>query len=98
MNIINLLNQIKEDEVVLPGIQRDFVWSEDKIVKLLDSIMRGLKTAESAQVIVDSMRNYYNFIRPHQSLDGKTPVEEANINLESGNNKWKSIIKIATNR
>lgn len=41
MNIINLLNQIKEGEIVLPGIQRDFVWSKEKIVKLLDSIMRG---------------------------------------------------------
>jgi len=26
---------------VLPAIQRDFVWSEDKIIKLLDSVMRG---------------------------------------------------------
>lgn len=41
MNIINLLNQIKDDDIVLPGIQRDFVWSTDKIIKLLDSIMRG---------------------------------------------------------
>lgn len=41
MNIINLLNQIKDDDIVLPGIQRDFVWSKDKIIKLLDSIMRG---------------------------------------------------------
>jgi len=41
MNIINLLNQIKDNEIVLPGIQRDFVWSKDKIIKLLDSIMRG---------------------------------------------------------
>jgi uncharacterized protein with ParB-like and HNH nuclease domain len=28
-------------DIVLPGIQRDFVWSKDKIIKLLDSIMRG---------------------------------------------------------
>ena len=41
MNIINLLNLIKDNEIVLPGIQRNFVWSEVKIIKLLDSIMRG---------------------------------------------------------
>jgi len=41
MNIISLLNKIKDNEIVLPGIQRDFVWSKEKIVKLLDSIMRG---------------------------------------------------------
>jgi uncharacterized protein with ParB-like and HNH nuclease domain len=41
MSIINLLNQIKNDEIVLPAIQRDFVWPEDKVRRLLDSIMRG---------------------------------------------------------
>src|SRR6266481_3117711 len=41
MSIVNLLNQIKHEEVVLPAIQRDFVWPEDKVLRLLDSIMRG---------------------------------------------------------
>lgn len=41
MSIINLLNQIENDEIVLPAIQRDFVWPEDKVFRLLDSIMRG---------------------------------------------------------
>lgn len=41
MSIHSLLNQIKKDDIVLPGIQRDFVWSKARILKLLDSIMRG---------------------------------------------------------
>ena len=41
MNIVTLLNQIESGDIVLPAIQRDFVWSEDKIEKLMDSIMRG---------------------------------------------------------
>lgn len=41
MNIVSLLNQIKSNEIVLPAIQREFVWSEDKIEKLMESIMRG---------------------------------------------------------
>jgi len=40
MSIISLLEQIKNDEIVLPAIQRGFVWDEEKIEKLLDSIMR----------------------------------------------------------
>ena len=40
MSIVNLLEQIKNDEIVLPAIQRNFVWSEDQVEKLLDSIMR----------------------------------------------------------
>jgi len=41
MTIISLLNQIRSGEIVLPAIQRDFVWPEEKIFTLLDSIMRG---------------------------------------------------------
>ncbi|OQY75898.1 MAG: hypothetical protein B6D44_00610 [Ignavibacteriales bacterium UTCHB2] len=41
MNIISLLNQIDSREIVLPAIQRDFVWEESKILKLMDSILRG---------------------------------------------------------
>jgi len=41
MTIVNILNQIRNNEVVLPAIQRDFVWSEERTEKLLDSIMRG---------------------------------------------------------
>jgi uncharacterized protein with ParB-like and HNH nuclease domain len=41
MSIVAVLNQIKNEEIVLPAIQRDFVWPSEKIFKLLDSIMRG---------------------------------------------------------
>jgi len=41
MSIATLLNQIKNEEIVLPAIQRDFVWPSEKIFKLLDSVMRG---------------------------------------------------------
>jgi hypothetical protein len=41
MSIISLLNQVRNNEVVLPAIQRDFVWEKPKIQKLLDSIFRG---------------------------------------------------------
>ena len=39
--IMGLLNQIQRDDVVLPAIQRDFVWSEAQTEMLLDSLMRG---------------------------------------------------------
>jgi len=39
--IMGLLKQIDEDEIVLPAIQRDFVWNEPETEMLLDSIMRG---------------------------------------------------------
>jgi len=39
--IISLITQIDNKEIVLPAIQRNFVWEEDRITKLFDSIMRG---------------------------------------------------------
>lgn len=41
MSILSLLNQVKDHEIVLPKIQRKFVWTENNIYKLMDSIMRG---------------------------------------------------------
>jgi uncharacterized protein with ParB-like and HNH nuclease domain len=37
-SIVNLLNQIKQEEIVLPAIQRDFVWPDEKALRLLDSM------------------------------------------------------------
>lgn len=41
MSVISILNQVVEGDVVLPNIQRKFVWQDEKITKLMDSIMRG---------------------------------------------------------
>jgi hypothetical protein len=58
--------------------------------------MRGLDDEPIAQTMMEGLRIYYNFIRPHQALNGKTPVEMANIDLSLGRNKWKSLIEKAT--
>ena len=62
-------------------------------VRQRNKVMRGLDHEDSAQTMLDGMRIYYNFIRPHMALDGETPAEQANIDLELGNNKWLSLIK-----
>lgn len=41
--------------------------------------------------IVEGHRLYYNFIKPHESLDGKTPSEKAGIVIE-GANKWLTLM------
>jgi len=58
-------------------------------------VMRGLDHDESAQKLIDGKRFYYNFIRPHQALNGKTPAEAAGINLNLGDNKWLELIRKA---
>jgi putative transposase len=60
-------------------------------VRERDKTMRGLKKEESD--ILKGLRIYYNFIRPHMALNGKTPAEVANINLQLGQNRWEDLIR-----
>ena len=60
--------------------------------------MRGFKTEESARQILEGFRAYYNFIRKHQSLKGKTPAEMANIDLNLKGNKWIALIEKANKK
>ena len=38
--IFKLIEDIDSKKVILPAMQRNFVWSEEKICKLFDSLMR----------------------------------------------------------
>ena len=38
-------------------------------------VMRGLHNDKTATAFNDGFKAYYNFIRPHQALNGKTPAE-----------------------
>ena len=44
------------------------------------------------QILVDIVRHYYNFLRPHEALSGKTPVE-ADVDLRVRG--WSSLINLA---
>jgi hypothetical protein len=66
-------------------------------IRQRNKVMRGLDDEATAQTMMDGLRLYYNFIRPHSALDGKTPAQKAKIisNLES--ESWVSLIKKASN-
>jgi len=55
-------------------------------------VQRGWKSHKS--VIAEGQRIYYNFVKPHQALDGQTPAEKAGIDIGKSNSrdKWKNII------
>ena len=51
--------------------------------------MRGFHgSVESANAIMKGLEIYYNFVRKHLSLNGKTPAEVTISKLGLGNNKW----------
>jgi hypothetical protein len=58
--------------------------------------MRGLDDEQTAQTMMDGLRIYYNFMRPHMALDGKTPAQKARIADSSTPENWLSLIKKAS--
>jgi putative transposase len=55
--------------------------------------MRGLKAFESTKQILEGYTVHYNYVRPHQSLGGKTPAQAARMDAPSS---WKGLIEQAT--
>jgi len=60
-----------------------------------EKVMRGIKKEDS--MIFDGYQIYHNYVRPHMSLDGKTPAEKCGIKIE-GNNKWITLIQNASQK
>src|SRR5271157_3548894 len=63
-------------------------------IRQRNKVMRGLDDVEAAQTMMDGLRIYYNFIRSHTALGGKTPAQKANVESEEA--KWMSLIKKAS--
>lgn len=55
--------------------------------------MRGFDSEETAGIMTSAFRNYYNFIKPHNSLDGLTPAQVVGIGVEDSENKWEELLK-----
>lgn len=56
---------------------------------------RGMSQNDTTKAMLDGWFVYYNFLRPHSSLGGKTPAEAAGIELNL-ENRWESLIDLAT--
>jgi putative transposase len=53
-----------------------------------EKVMRGIKSMETP--IFQGNQIYYNFIRPHEALEGRTPAEAAGIGVKGG---WEGLIR-----
>ena len=67
MSIFQLVNEIDNKEIVLPAIQRDFVWDEDKIERLYDSVLRGYPIGIALLWETYEPLQYREFERHHTS-------------------------------
>lgn len=74
-SIKDTLELITTGQMYLPAIQRKYVWSENQIVKLMDSIMRGYPIGTflfwniSGRAINEKKYSLYEFIREYHERD-----------------------------
>lgn len=61
-------------------------------------VQRGWKTIKTP--LAEGMRIQYNFVKPHMTLKGKTPAQQAGIDVVSKKgNKWMDLLELSlTNR
>ncbi len=59
-------------------------------------VMRSLDNSISAEDFALGMQTYYNYIRPHQGINGMTPAMMANIPLDLTGNRWEKMIELST--
>lgn len=60
-------------------------------LKQRTKVMRGLKNIESALDFMSGWLVHYNYLRPHHSLDNRTPAEVAGVDFPYNN--WADIIR-----
>ncbi len=59
-------------------------------------VMRSFDSSIGAADFAAGMQTYYNYIRPHQGIDGMTPAEMAGIDIDLTGNRWMKMIEMAT--
>ncbi len=61
-------------------------------IKNRTKVMRGFDGFNPCQNWLTLFQIYYNFLRPHMALDGKTPAQRAGIDIEFPD-RWVSLIR-----
>jgi len=79
--LYGLLTQIDKDEIVLPAMQRPFVWREDRIYRLIDSLLRGFPIGAVMLWRTQSIQRYRRISRDIDTgVAAKFVYEESTAN------------------
>jgi hypothetical protein len=72
----SILNEMHENRWVLPAIQREFVWNDEQICRLFDSMMRGYPFGTFLFWQIEpksaSKFKFYEFMRRYHERDSRT--------------------------
>ena len=77
-----VLAQIDLGKIVLPAMQRPFVWKEDRITKLVDSLLRGFPLGTALLWKTSAMQRYRRFQKDIQPDSGITIAFEKGESAE----------------
>lgn len=75
MTIANALRQIQERRLILPAIQREYVWKPSQVIRVFDSVMRGYPVGSflSWRVMPDTISDFkfYGFMKDYSAFDNR---------------------------
>lgn len=75
MTIATALKLIQKNELILPAIQREYVWKPSQVIKIFDSVLRGYPVGSflSWKVLPETVSSFkfYGFMRDYSGYDKK---------------------------
>src|SRR5215217_7635822 len=86
----NQVDHIAKGGITKPHTNNNRVERLNGTLRERVKVQRGWKNPKSS--IAEGQRIYYNFVKPHQALDDKTPAEKVGTNIE-GKNKWRTLLQ-----
>lgn len=101
MTIARALRQIQEHRLILPAIQREFVWKPSQVIRVFDSIMRGypvgsfLSWRVSPETI--SKFKFYGFMKDYSAFDSfhnpviDIPTDHENVAVLDGQQRLTAL-------
>lgn len=101
MTIASTLKLVQRNELVLPAIQREFVWKASQVVKVFDSIMRGYPVGSflSWKVEPENLAKFkfYGFMKDYSGYNAKhnpvidIPTDQARVAVLDGQQRLTSL-------
>jgi putative transposase len=71
--------------------QAEFLEYWHSTVKFRTRTLKGLKSADTAHKFLEGFRIWYNYLRPQECLNGKTPAEKAEVTYSS--RSWGDVLQ-----
>ena len=75
MSIASALRQIQDRRLILPAIQREYVWKPSQVIRVFDSVMRGYPIGSflSWKVLPETISKFrfYGFMKEYSAFDNR---------------------------